>query len=175
MSLGFRCPASSVKVRLALIEGCWRKVKTMTVFVIRGALGAMLVATSSWAGAQALNVRLGGWDMTMSLAMNGGAPKVSPYKTCLTKEDLEGAGAFQKDESCTYKISARTPTRMAGTSSCKNDQGQTRGDFEIVAASPETIVMKTASKGSIAKGGAVDMRMEVKGRWASASCKGYDD
>jgi Protein of unknown function (DUF3617) len=175
MSLGFHCPASSVKLRTALIEGCRRRGKTMTVFVIRGALGAMLVATSSWASAQALNVRAGAWDMTMSLAINGGAPKVSPLKSCVTKEDLERDQAFQKDEDCSYKISARTPTRLAGTATCKNDQMQSRGEFEIVAASPETIVMKVASKGSNAKGGAVETRMELKGRWASPSCKGYDD
>lgn len=146
----------------------------MTVLLIRQVLPAMLVATSTWAGAQALNVRAGGWDMTMSLAINGGTPKVNPFKSCVTKEDLARDQAFQKDEDCSYKISARTPTRMAGTVTCKNDQGQTRGDFEIVAASPETIVMKTTSKGSGTKGGAVETRMEFKGRWASASCKGYD-
>lgn len=148
---------------------------TMTDLLIRTGLAAALAATSSWAGAQALNVRPGGWDMTMSLATNGGAPKVSPFKTCVTKEDLARDQAFQKDEDCTNKISTRTPTRMAGTASCKNDQGQTRGDFEIVAASPETIVMTTTSKGSSTRGGSVETRMELKGRWASASCKGYDD
>jgi hypothetical protein len=136
---------------------------------------ALLLATSPWAGAQALNLRPGGWDMTMSLATNGSAPKVSPFKTCVTNEDLERGRTFQKDEDCTYTTSARTPTRTAGTASCKNDQGQTRGDFEIVAASPETVVVKIASSSSSTKGGAVETRMELKGRWASASCQGYDD
>jgi hypothetical protein len=147
----------------------------MAVLLIRYALPTVLVAAASWAGAQPLNVRPGGWDMTMSLVVNGTSPKVTPVKSCVTKEDLERDQAFQKDEDCSYKISARTPTRFAGTVSCKNENMQTRGEFEIVAASPEVIAMKTASKGSSTKGGAMDVRMEMKGRWASASCKGYDD
>jgi hypothetical protein len=147
----------------------------MTLSLLRHALLAVLVAASPWAGAQPLNIRPGGWDITMSVAINGGAPKVSPIKSCVTKEDLERDQAFQKDEDCSYKISARSPTRFAGAVTCKNDSMQTRGEFEVVAASPETIVMKTSTKGSSAKGGSVDARMEMKGRWASASCKGYDD
>jgi hypothetical protein len=147
----------------------------MPVSLIRFTLLAILVAASSSAFAQSLNVRPGGWDMTMSVAINGAAPKVAPIKSCVTKADLARDQAFQKDEDCSYKISARTPTRFAGTVSCKNENMQTRGEFEIVAASPEVIAMKTASKGSSTKGGAMDVRMEMKGRWASASCKGYDD
>jgi len=147
----------------------------MTMLLLRHALCALLVAASPWASAQPLNVRPGGWDMTVSVSINGGAPKVSPIKSCVTKEDLERDQAFQKDEDCSYKISARSSTRFAGAVSCKNDSMQTRGEFEVVAASPETIVMKTATKGSSAKGGTVDSRMEMRGRWASASCKGYDD
>jgi hypothetical protein len=147
----------------------------MTMLLLRHALLGILVAASPWVAAQPLNIRPGGWDLTLSVAVNGGAPKASPIKSCVTKEDLERDQAFQKDEDCSYKISARSPTRFAGAVSCKNDDMQTRGEFEVVAASPETIVMKTAAKGSSAKGGAVQTRMELKGRWASASCKGYDD
>ena len=132
------------------------------------------VAASPWAGAQSLNVRPGGWDMTMSVSMGGAGPRVTPLKTCVTKEELETDQAFQKDESCVQKLSERTAVRYAGTASCKSSAGQSQGTFEIVAKTPETVQMTTVSKGKGPQGN-FDMRMEIKGRWASASCKGYDD
>jgi Protein of unknown function (DUF3617) len=138
------------------------------------ALVLALGVVSPWAGAQALNVRPGGWDMTISVAMGGGAAKVTPLKTCVTKEELEGDHAFQKDESCTHKINARTATRVVGTMSCKTSAGQGQGTIEIVAKTPDTVLMTTTMKGSGPQG-SIDVRTEVKGRWASASCKGYND
>ena len=72
------------------------------------------------------------------------------------------------------KLSERTPTRYAGTMSCKSTAGLSQGTFEIVAKTPETVLMTTASKGKGPQGN-FDIRTEIKGRWASASCKGYDD
>lgn len=136
---------------------------------------ALLLALAAGAGAEPLKVRPGGWDMTMSVSINGGAPKIHPLKSCVTKEDLERDQAFQKDEDCEHKISARTSTRLAGTVSCKSDGVQSRGEFEVLASTPESITLKMSSKGSTPKSGTVESRTEVKGRWASASCKGYDD
>jgi hypothetical protein len=136
-------------------------------------VAAALVAGAALA--QPLAVKPGGWDMTMSLSVNGATPKLTPWKTCVTKEDLARDAAFQNDPDCQYRISARTATRFSGAVSCKNADMQTRGEFEMVAPSPDSITVKTTTQGSAGKGGAVTARMELKGHWASASCKGYDD
>ena len=124
--------------------------------------------------AQTLNLRPGGWDLTMSVTTGGAAARVSPLKSCVTKEELEKDQAFQKDEGCVQKLSERTPTRYAGTMCCKSTSGQSQGTFEIVARTPETVLMTTSVKGKGPQGN-FDIRTEIKGRWASASCKGYDD
>jgi hypothetical protein len=146
----------------------------MSVWIGRVALPLACVWLSPWASAQALNLRPGGWDISMSLAMGGAAPEVSALKSCVTKEELESDNALQKDESCTRKLTARSPTRYAGTVSCKDKAFQSQGTFEIVASSRESFVMTNSVKGTGPKGH-IDMRMEMKGRWASASCQGYDD
>jgi hypothetical protein len=146
----------------------------MPHLIHRIAIALTLAALSSWASAQALNLRAGGWNMTMSMAMGGGAPRVTPLKTCITKEELDSDQALQKDESCVRKLTVRTPTRLAGTMSCKNEAGQVQGTFEIVAVAPDSVHLTTVSKGKGPQGN-IDMRLEMKGRWASASCKGYDD
>ena len=105
--------------------------------------------------------------MTSTLGVGG-------IESCVTKEELEKDQAFQKDEGCVQKLSERTPTRYAGTMSCKSTAGQSQGTFEIVAKTPETVVLTTTAKGKGPQGN-FDIRTEIKGRWASASCKGYDD
>ena len=146
----------------------------MSFSIRRLALPLALVILSPGAQAQTLNLRPGGWDLTMSVAMGGAAARVSQLKSCVTKEELEKDQAFQKDEGCVQKLSERTPTRYAGTMSCKSTAGQSQGTFEIVARTPETVLMTTSVKGKGPQGN-FDIRTEIKGRWASASCKGYDD
>jgi hypothetical protein len=150
-------------------------LKTVTPALIRHALATTLIAASTWAGAQSLDIRPGGWNLTMSLSINGAAPRVSPLKSCVTKEELQRDQAFQQDNDCIRKISARTPSRIVGTMTCRSDDMQMQGEFEMVAASPESVMMKTTTKGIGKAVGTIESRMEIKGRWASASCKGYDD
>jgi Protein of unknown function (DUF3617) len=141
----------------------WLNAEVPVNRVLFGIAAAVIAASSP---AQSLNVRLGGWDMTMTAEIKG-APRVNKFKTCLTKEDIDSNRAFQKDDDCTNKLTTRTATRWVGTTVCKGDQPST-GTFEIEARNPETIAMKaTKTPGNVV--------VEMSGRWASASCKGYED
>jgi hypothetical protein len=141
----------------------WLNTEDPVNRVLIGIAAAFIAASSS---AQSLNVRLGGWDMTMTADIKG-APRVSKFKTCVTKEDIDSSRAFQKDEDCTNKLTTRTATRWVGTTVCTGDHPST-STFEIEARNPETIAVKTTK----APGNVV---VEFAGRWASASCKGYEE
>jgi hypothetical protein len=166
------------------------------------ALLAILCATLPLAvQAVPLAVRTGGWEMTVTTSVGGAAqlppsltpeqkarleeafkkraaaPRTNQFKSCVTKEDLDSERAFQKDEDCRYTISTRSATRWAGTAVCRHDDTSSQADFDIQAKGAESIVMtmnsRVAQKGN-AKGPS-EIRMEMTGRWASPSCKGYDD
>jgi hypothetical protein len=148
----------------------------MKRFIIATAVLAVTSALPAEAPAQSLNVKAGGWDMKMTMTGGPpGAPREMAYKTCVTKEDLDRASAFQKDDDCTYSVKAATAARWAGTMNCKREDGATTGEFDIQAKSPDTILMTASAKPVRAGKGPGEMRMEVTGRWASASCKGYED
>jgi hypothetical protein len=106
-----------------------------------------------------------------------GSPRTLKSKTCVTKEDLDSEQAFQKDEDCTYTIKTRSASRWAGTALCKRESETWQGEFDIQAKGRESIAMTMNSKIS-SKGGAkglTEVHMELTGRWASPSCKGYED
>ncbi len=133
-------------------------------------IAVLLFATTSTVGAQVLNLRPGGWDITVKERSGGGAV-MATTKTCLTKEDLDIGAVFRKNEDaegCKTTLGVRSTTRVTGTIVCTGSDAS-RSTYEIVAHTPETMTMKTRTEG--ADSGTV----EVTGRFASASCKGYDN
>jgi len=119
-----------------------------------------------------INLRTGGWDTLMTTTVNG-KTQVSKLKTCVTKEDLESLRTFEKDEDCKYTWTSRTASRITGTTRC-TVEGKTReGEIDVQIAGTESYQMTGGMKISGKVDGAV--RFEMKSRWASASCKGYDD
>lgn len=130
-------------------------------------IATLLAATAVPAVAQVLNLRTGGWDLT-SKDKSGVEIKT---KMCLTKEDLDAGEAFRKNEdaeNCKTTPGVRTATRLTATIVCTGNE-PSRSTFELVASSPVTMTIKSRTEG--ADSGTV----EVTGRFASASCKGYEN
>lgn len=123
--------------------------------------------------AQTPNLRPGGYEVTMSVAVGGAPSRTSKLKVCVSKEDLASLKAFEKDEDCKYQFATRTATRITGSTVCNMGAAQGKGEFEIQFPTPETYAM-TGSNRVVGKPGS-DSRIELKGRWASPSCVGYDD
>ncbi len=120
-------------------------------------------AACATAVADPLAIKPGGWNMHVVVA--GG--KAFDAKSCVTKEDLQLLRAMGDDD-CKYTVKSSSSSRLAGTSVCA---GKTRGEFEINAKSTEQVAMTITS----VDGKGVARGVEITGRWASASCKGFDD
>lgn len=125
------------------------------------------------ASAQTPNLRTGGYDVAMSVSVGGAPPRLTRYKTCVTKEDLASLKAFAKDEDCKYQFGTRSATRISGSTVCNIGGTQGKGEFDIQFPTPESYVMTSSNR--VGGQPASDSRFELKGRWASPNCVGYDD
>jgi len=167
------------------------------IAAVRIALAAAFAAGAAAASAQALQMRIGGWEMVyqvqgsggglppgagkltpqqrakLEAAMNAGArPRTSTAKVCLTKQDLEQlARDPEGDGRCTYSNVQRSASRWEGDMRC--DEGRTghalfeaHGGDRVSGSVTQQIPTDTGKR---------VVQMEVSGRWASASCKGYED
>jgi len=136
---------------------------------IRVAAAAALMVAAGATQAQALAVKPGGWNLHV---VPTGTPGARPFdsKSCVTTEELQSLRAFQKDDDCKDTIKSSTSSRWAGSAVC---DGKMRGEFEIVAKGDDQIAMTLSMEG--AGGKSALRRMEMTGRWAGASCKGFDD
>lgn len=135
------------------------------------AMGALVLPLAI--AAQTPNLRPGGYEVTMSVAVGGAASRTSKLKVCVTREDLASMKAFEKDEDCKYQFATRSATRVTGSTVCNMGGTQSKGEFEIQFPTPESYVMTGGNR--VAGKPGSDSRIELKGRWASASCDGYDD
>jgi hypothetical protein len=174
----------------------------MPVLRIRNAFLALVLPAASWfiphaVSAQALAVKTGGWEMTYKTQsdMPGMPPEVEKMapaqrtkteaalreawkprtataKTCLTKTDLAEMAKGQDDSGdCKYSNVKVTGTRWEADMACGN--GRT-GRTVLNASSSDrvsgTVIMRIPTSKGDGKS-----TMEISGRWASASCKGYED
>jgi hypothetical protein len=127
------------------------------------------------ARAQPADLRLGGWNVTMTMTVVGQPPHTSQLKTCVTKEDVDSLRMFNPEEGCKLSQTQRSAQRVSAKQTCKRgDGGTSEGDFDVrfdgAAAYTMTAMMRHSGKGAPPDG-----RLEMKGRWAQASCKGFDD
>lgn len=146
------------------------------------------------AQAQTLNLRTGGWESTykvegqvqrlpesvekmppaqraaMEAAMRD-VRKGRSYKTCLTKQDLAAMARDPDDETCKYSNVKRSASVYEADMSCSEGRS---GHMKLEALSSEKVagVMTQKLSGQSGQG---QLRMEFSSRWASASCKGYED
>ncbi len=164
-----------------------------------GTLGAaaLVILTSSAAAAQALNVKVGLWEVAskgqasgappmdtsnmtperraqveaMMQNMMGNAAKPHTFKTCITKEKLE-KDPFQdreEEQSCKRSYLTRTTSVLSFKEECANPAGKTTAEGRFEAVNPESV--KGTVKITIDRNGkAMTMNNDLSGKWIGASC-----
>jgi hypothetical protein len=143
------------------------------ISVAVAAATAVALAGAAWS--QPSDLRLGGWNTTLSMTLPGKAPSSSQLKTCVTKEDVESLRLFNPDENCKVMQVQRSPQRVSGKQVCRRpDGGTSEGEIDVRFDGPAAFTMTAVSRQS-GKGVPAEVRMEMKARWAQASCKGFDD
>ena len=129
----------------------------------------LAAATAGPAAAQPMNLRTGGWDLVVK-DLSGPQPVEIRTRLCLKREDIDSGAVFRHNpdaENCKTTIGARTPTRITYTIVCSGAEAS-RSTFELVAPTPETMTIRARTEG------AGQATVEVTGRFANASCVGYD-
>lgn len=145
--------------------------------------------------AQTLNLKTGGWESTYKVEgqmqrLPESVEKMPPaqrakmeaalrdikkgrsFKVCLTKQDLAAmARDPDGDEACKYSNVKRSGSVYEADMTCSEGRS---GHMRLEALSSEKIagVMTQKLTGQSGQG---QLRMEFSSRWASASCKGYED
>ena len=121
------------------------------------------------AGAQALNVKTGAWEMTHRSAA---LPRPLVATECVTKADLAEFSAGpgkDDDDSCSYaKPPSTRGNQWTADKVCK-DGRKVRAEF--VAESAERI-QGTVVATLPAAGGTTTVTVETSGRWLGADCAG---
>lgn len=131
----------------------------------RGPWIVLLALLPAVAGAQALNVKTGAWEMTHTSAA---LPRPIVGQECVTKADLaELAGGPDKDDdaSCAFTSPPKsTGNRWSADKACKDGR---KVHAEFVAETPErirgTVVATVPSSPA-------PITVETSGRWLGASC-----
>jgi uncharacterized protein involved in copper resistance len=102
----------------------------------------------------------------------GGAPRTFRY--CLTPERAarETVPASDPDTKCEHKTGARAGTEQRFSFTCKAKDGSTiDGDGRAYDIAPDSYALDMNMK-MVHDGKPMQMRMEQKGRWLGADCKG---
>lgn len=166
----------------------------------RHAIGLMIFALSApivVTGAQALNVKLGLWEISSATRMSGvpplpsdllatmtpdqravleaafkaqsqGDPITDTSRECITQEDLEQPFAADDLENCTQTVVTSTATTQEFRLSCEGER-QGTGLFRIHTPTPETMTGEFELQ--VGEGGqAMTIRSQLEGRWLSADC-----
>jgi hypothetical protein len=131
----------------------------------------LLASTAGTVGAQVLNRRTGGWELTVRKTPAVGEVTELKTRMCLRKEDLDADAVFRSNEdaeNCKTTRGTRTATRLTYTIVCTGEDAS-RSSFELVAKSPETLTIKATTEGVDAG------TAEVAGRFASAGCQGFEN
>jgi hypothetical protein len=148
--------------------------------------------TVSTLHAQSLNAKPGAWEMTVKTNLNGSLippdalAKMPPErramiekmmaegrssvtKSCVKKEDLD-SGRFgrQQREGCTVDVVTKTATKLVANTSCASPKATGTMTFE--AKDPEHVVGVIEQS----REGGGQIRIDIAGRWLSASCDGID-
>lgn len=156
---------------------------------------ALAACSALPARAQTLNLKTGGWQSSykvegqmqrlpesiekmppaqraqMEAAMRD-IQKGRTYKVCLTKQDLaDMARDPDGDETCKHSNVKRSASVYEADMSCPEGRS---GHVRLEALSSEKVAGVMTQKMS-GRSGQGQLRMEFSARWASASCKGYDD
>ena len=163
----------------------------------------LLLASSSavWAEnkVQPLNVRVGLWEVTTTVASNGQMPipadllarltpeqrarmeermkanssgktRTTTHKNCLTKEKLDRGETFSEErKTCTETLVTSTSSTVEVRVVCENQGVKSNGTLHIDALNPENV---QGSMHMVASGGDHSMNMSstFTGKWIASSC-----
>ena len=155
-----------------------------------------LLASAAGVHAQT-SLKLGGWDATYKTQVDGASlpasvekmppaqrakmeavlreawkPRTRVHKTCLTKADLqEMAKGPDSDDECKYNKLRKSANGWEADMKCSD--GRT-GHAVFEATSAERYSGHIVQQLPAGKGRGT-LNVDISARWASASCKGYDD
>jgi Spy/CpxP family protein refolding chaperone len=105
-------------------------------------------------------------------AGTGGAP--NSFRYCLTPERAakEMVPASDPDTQCEHKMGARAGSEQRFSFTCKSKNGNmVEGDGRSYDVTPESYALDMNMK-TVREGKPMQMRMEQRGRWLGADCKG---
>jgi Protein of unknown function (DUF3617) len=169
----------------------------MHLRIVRYAAALALTTSAALAAAQMPNIKTGGWNTTtkrrgtlpgLLLALQDAPPDVrarlepamrkaweeprtNSFKGCVTRADLaDWAKHSGADDDCTYSNVKTSATSWEADAVCA--EGRT-GHFRVETPTPERIIGRMVMKVPTTKGPGT-VNIEFDGRWASASCKGFD-
>jgi hypothetical protein len=143
---------------------------------------------------QPLNVRIGLWEVTQTIASSGQAPippdalvKMTPEqrakveqqlknnnrtttrKSCLTKEKLEKDPGFSDNPNCTWTVLTSTASQVNARGECADHGIKDRVTLKAEALSPESV--KGSGQGTISAGDrTMTMNLTFTAKWLGASC-----
>jgi hypothetical protein len=168
-------------------------MRTKILLVVLFSAAAVALAAQK---IEPLNVKLGLWEMTMTIKTNGQMPipaellsKLTPeqrakleekmksqsagpaqtrtYKTCLTKEKMDNP--FTDKKNCTSTVLTSTSSRIALKVQCTEQEAKMNGTLEFEALSPENV---KGSSHLVATGGDHTMNLDgtYLGKWIGSAC-----
>ncbi len=172
-----------------------------TQFVLLAALMLAAPILAATASATELNARLGAWEMTTQLHMDGpvlspemlaqlppqaraqveaalgGAQKPHTNRTCMTPEKLKrGFNLNQGHENqCDQQVVSSGATLMEIRGTCQEHDGTLTMHARIALITPEQMEGHFDMDRPNAAEGPKHMTGEITGHWVAADCGGADD
>ncbi len=170
--------------------------RTILRYALLASAAALVLAVPRPAAAQKIDVRLGLWEMTTVVDINGALPfdtsKLTPeqqakmaaamagmkknmaqphvMKSCLTKEKLAQSMLGQNHaDACKPTVITDTSTEYAVKFACDGGQGMESGEWHFVALTPTNV--KGTGQMTFSQGGQkTTSTSNMTAKWLSDSC-----
>jgi hypothetical protein len=142
-------------------------MRTMLLLAAISAATTGLVAADN---VQPLSVKTGVWQVTMTSAFQGMAPRTHTYKSCVTKENVNQYPFADPDNNCKYKVQSSTGSHMDVSGTCLPGEGQ-KADFKIQLDAIDSGNVKGAGQLTLATPqGVLHGNYSGVGKWMGDSC-----
>jgi hypothetical protein len=157
---------------------------------------AAAICAALWA-ADALNVKPGQWQATITTEMSGLPPippevleKMTPQqrqmmeqrmkgnqpprtitaKSCITKEDIQKGFDVGNQEGCTRTVISSSSNKQEVKVECNRDDAKMTGTFKIEASGPESV--KGEGQMTVTSGGhTMNSKSSFDSKWISPTCE----
>jgi len=120
-----------------------------------------------YAHAEPIDLKTGGWEVSVTTTGAGAAADKQTFQTCVTKQDLASGGVFESEDetNCTHKVITQSAQRFEFDEACREPE-PSKGHMVFEAKSREAYV---GSIDRTLEGGA-QVHIEMSGHWVSATC-----